>query len=354
MDSIYLINNGLTCFDIYDRLLQLSRSKKKEDIHINRKDLVSLRKIRKNNTDKLSMNGIIETRQLRNSSEFRSLVKGNFNANHFTYRNQFKYYCLCDRVSIETALILLNKENKNEVGHLELIILPYIKYENSIKKENDLTVFKNSFGKNSVSNLKNYWNIESNIISFKKAIKIDWSLVDGLSFADLKAYKLTNLVDLIIRRKIQFGYNIHTFIICNTEMIKNLFKLFIKEKKYIPNAHMKIFNTHCFKLDFTRNGNILYFNELSTIYPSKLGSNNIKYTFEGQKYDLYFQYYSKRLLINKLNIIPKSRCFDSDKLIKIVNTIKTGKNKNSSTKSSKNNLNTIQDFENIFNKINKN
>ena len=354
MDSIYLINNGLTCFDIYDRLLQLSRRKKKDGIQINRKELVSLRKIRKNNSDKLSMNGIIETRQLRNSSEFRSLVKGNFNANHFTYRNQFKYYCLCDRVSIETALILLNKENKNEVGYLELIILPYIKYENSIKKENDLTVFKNSFGKNVASNLKNYWNIESNIISFKKAIKINWSLVDGISFEDLKGYKLTNLVDLLIRSKLHYGYNIHAFIICNTEMIKNLFKLLIKEKKYIPDAHMKIFNTHCFKLDFSRRGTMLYFNELSTIYPSKLGSNNIKYTFEGQKYDLYFQYYSKRLLVNKLNIIPKSRCFDSDKLIKIVNTIKMGKNKNSSVKSKKNNINNVQDFEDIFNKINKN
>lgn len=353
MDSIYLINNGLTCFDIYDRLLQLSRRKKKEGIQINRKELASLRKIRKNNSDKLSMNGIIETRQLRNSSEFRNLVKHNFNANHLIY-NQFKYYCLCDRVSIETALILLNKENKNEVGYLELIILPYIKYENSIKKENDVTVFKNSFGKNAASNLKNYWNIESNIISFKKAIKIDWSMVDNLSFVDLKAFKLTNLVDLIISRKIHFGFNIHTFIICNTEMIKNLFKLFIKEKRYIPDAHMKIFNTHCFKLDFSRSGKILHFNELSTIYPSKLGSNNIKYTFEGEKYDLYFQYYSKRLLVNKLNIIPKSRCFDSDKLIKIVNTIKMGKNKNSSVKSKKNNVNNIQDFEDIFNKINKN
>ena len=37
--------------------------------------------------------------------------------------NSHYYYCLCDRVSIETALIFLNKESP----YCTLIILPYIK-----------------------------------------------------------------------------------------------------------------------------------------------------------------------------------------------------------------------------------
>ena len=355
MDSIFLINHGLTCFDIYDRLIKLIRIKKKEDIEISKKNLIYLRKIRKNNSNKLSLNGIIETRELRNNPEFNNFVKSDMNANHFRYMPQHRYYCLCDRVSIETALILLNKESKNNSGYLELIVLPCIKYENSIKKEIDLTNFINSFGKNTNYNLKNYWNIDSDIISLKKAVKINWGLVDNENFNQLKSNNLSKIRKLLFDDKKFYDQTIYQFLICNIEVIKDIFKSIIKNRKFMPNSKMKIFNTQCFRLDFTRSSNELAFNNLSTIYPSKLGTNNIKYTFEGQKYDLYYSYYSKRLVVDKLNIIPKSRCFDSEKLIKMINILKKGKIENKSINKKKDtNLNDIQEFENIFKKINKN
>ena len=339
LKDIFLINNGLTCMDVYEKTIEFYRYKKrKEGIILNKNDLETLKKFRREKSNKLSLNGIIEARELKKDNRM-VLLKNNVNN---------IYYCLCDRVSIETALIFLNKERP----FFNLIVLPYIKYEKGIRKASDLTDFKNSFGNRNDNNMKNYWNLNSNVINHRKSLKIIWSEVDRLEFSDIKNFDNRKLMDFMISDRKRKPQILQLVLFCNNNIIKDFLKT-IKDPKFKPNNKTKIFNTHCINLKCDTNllGNI-YIKEHNTYYPQKLGNNDIKYTFEGKKYDLYFKYFSKKVLTTKLSIIPNSRCIEPLSLNKILNILNKGK-KNNNNNNTSNNGNNVSDFENIFKKLNK-
>lgn len=333
--DIFLVNNGLTCNDVYDKTIEFYRHKKKEGKVLEKEHLEILKKGKRDRNNKLSLNGIVEARELKKDDKMNSLKKGN---NYF--------YTLCDRVSIETALIYLNKERP----FFKLIVLPFIKFEKGIKKASDITDFKNSFGLRNNNNMKNYWNIKENIIDIRKSMYIDWNLVDNLEFSKIRNYNINNLLSDILNKRFRV-HNIDKFILfCNTKIIKEFLKK-IKDTKFKPDSKMKIFNTHCFHLKFNQNqgSSELKLAEFNTFYPQKLGNTNIKYEFEGKKYDLLFEYYSRKMLINKFNIIPYCRCLESEKINEIINIL--NKRKNNKVSSSKN-IDNVNDFNNLFKKIN--
>ena len=286
--NIYLINNGLSCKEIYEKLFEYYRYKRKLGLILNRENLDILKKMKREKSNRLSLNGIIETRDMRK----------NENMAYLKHHNNI-FYCLCDRVSIETALIFLNKQ----IPYCTLIILPFIKFENSIKKASDIIDFKNSFGKSNNNNMKNYWNLSNNIINFTKSVDIDWTYIDNLEFGQIRNYSINSLMNDMLNYRKDTYTSIPLILFCNYKVIQNFLKS-IKIAKFKPNSKMKIFNTHCFKLDYKLNtmSNKLIFEEYSTYYPVKLGTNNIKYSFEGKKYDLLFKYFSRKTLTNKLNI----------------------------------------------------
>lgn len=342
--DIFLINNGLTCKDVYEKTIEYYRYKKrKEGLVLNKSELDVLKKSRRERKDKLSLNGIIEARELRKDNNMNNL-KNNFRNNIF--------YCLCDRVSIETAMIYLNKESP----YCTLTILPYIKYEKSITKASDITNFKNSFGTRSNNNMKNYWNVDSNIINSSKSLILDWTMVDNLEFSQIKNFSNGNLMNFILKQRDAKIPSYKFVLFCNYYIIKDFLKT-VKDTKFKPTNKTKILNTQCINLKYNNNsaGN-LFLEEYSTYYPQKLGNNTVSYRFEGKKYDLHFKYYSKKVLTTKLSIIPNSRCIEPTTLNKILNILNKGKknnNKNKSSNNSTNNINNVNDFENIFKKLNK-
>lgn len=340
MNNIFLINNGLSCQEIYENLFEYYRFKKKQGLVFDSESIETLKKIKREKNNKLSLNGIIESREM----------KKNDNMNLLKDHNNY-FYCLCDRISIETALIFLNKQKP----HCILIILPFIKYEKSIKKANDITNFKNSFGNRNNNNMKNYWNIDSELINYNKSVIIDWRQIDSLEFSQIKNYSINKLMsDILDYRLNRVQPSLDIILFCNHIVIRNFLNT-VKVSKFKPDSKMKIFNTHCFKLEYHLNTTRrnLELTEYSSYYPQKLGTNNIKYTFEGKKYDLLFKYFSRKVLTNKLNIIPKSRCIDSSKLEKLVNYLKNGKiNKNKKNIQSKN-INNVNNFNNLFSSLNK-
>ena len=183
------------------------------------------------------------------------------------------YYCLCDRVSIETALIYLNKESP----YCTLNILPYIKYEKSITKANDITNFKNSFGTRSNNNMKNYWNLDSNIINSRKSLVLDWTMVDNLEFSQIKNYSNKILMNFILKQRSIKNYLYKFVLFCNYYIIKDFLKT-IKDQKFKPTSKTKILNTQCIDLKYNTNitGN-LFLEEYDTYYPKKLGNNTVSY-----------------------------------------------------------------------------
>lgn len=340
--NIYLINNGLSCIEIYDKLLEYYRYKRKQGLTVSNTDKDIMKKIKREKSNRLSLNGIIETRDMRKNDNMRTLI----------HQNNI-FYCLCDRVSIETALIFLNKQPP----YCTLIILPFIKFENSIKKASDITDFKNSFGKSNNNNMKNYWNLNSNLINYNKSVNMDWTYIDNLEFSQIRNYSINSLMnDMLSYRKDTYSI-IPLILFCNFKIIQNFLKS-IKISKFKPNNKMKIFNTHCFKLDYKLNPprTGLIFEEYSTYYPVKLGVNDIKYLFEGTKYDLLFKYFSRKTLTNKLNIIPHSRCIEEEKIDTLLRSLKRNvNNKNSShQKNDKTrNVSNSHNFNNIFKQLNK-
>ena len=210
--KLYLINNGSTCKDMNDQIIEFYKKQKKNGLVLEKEDLNLLKKIRRDKNNKLSLNGIIECRELKKNKDMNLLKLGN---------NIF--FSLCDKVSIETALIYMNKE-KNP--YLNLDILPLTKYENQIKKANDLTDFKNSFGSKIDNNMKNYWDIESNIITYKKGVNLNWTYLDQLNFSKIKSFSINDLKNhienILIMHKTNPSKNIVLF--CNQTIIKEYIK----------------------------------------------------------------------------------------------------------------------------------
>jgi len=339
--ELYLINNGTTCNDIHQEIIEYYRLKKKEGHTFDNEYINILKKIKQYKGNKLSMNGIIESRELKKDDAMNSLKNSNNN-----------FYCLCDRVSIETALIYLHKES----NFVNLIVLPYIKSEKEIRKPIDLTNFKKSFGKNNYNNMKNYWSIKENIINSKKSVKIDWSLLDSMSFSDIKHFSLVNLKNYVLNNiKSSTIVSKKFILICNQVIIKDFLKD-VKNEKYKLNSKMKIYNTHCLKLNYIHNiskSNIELEN-YDTFYPIKLGNNLIKYEYEGKKYKIMFKQIVGKKNPSTLNIIPESRCIDNNLLHKIITKLNSRKKNNNNMNNVSQKNNNITNFESVFSKFNKN
>lgn len=335
--SIYLINNGLTCKDVYEKINEFYRYKKKQGFQLEKEHIDILKKYKREKINKLSLNGIIEARELKKNNDMDNLkVTTNY------------FYCLCDRVSIETALIYLNKENK---PYCKLIILPFIKFEKSIRVASDITEFKKSFGTKNNNNMRNFWNINSDLINYRKSVTLIWSFVDASNFSKIKNYNLNNLMENMLNFRKNVHHSSEIILFCNDSIIRNFLKT-IKDSKFKPESKMKIYNTHCLNLNYVHNSlnNTINLKEYSTYYPKKLGNNTIKYDFQGKKYELFYKYFSRKVITNKLSLIPKSRCVQSENLNKILIILNKGKTNNSKKNI---NINNVEDFENIFQKMNK-
>ena len=335
--EIFLINNGTSCKDIYENIFEYYKIKRKEGLEFDENDKELLKNMKRDKTNKLSLNGIIECREMKKDEKMSSLKNTN---------NRF--YCLCDRLSIETALIFLN----NDDNPLTLVVLPIIKFEKEILKPNDLTMFKDSFGYKKNNNMKNYWNIKSNIINNKKSLKIDWSLVDDQKFSEIRSYNINNLKN-DIEKFVKFyrpGNNVVLF--CNNLIIKEFIKN-IKNNKYKPDLKMKLYNTHCLNLKYEYNiaDKNLKLMKYHTYYPDKLGVNIIKYDYEGHKYEINYKYLSKKRKITKLNIIPYTRCINSEK---ISNLLLKMNNKQKNKKMNLKSINNIETFNNVYKKLESN
>lgn len=336
--DFFLINNGTSCKDIYEKMFEYYKIKRKEGIEFDESNKQILKNMKKDRSNKLSLNGIIECREMKKDEKMSS-IKNNYH--HF--------YCLCDRLSIETALVFLNNENS---PYLTLNVLPFIKNEKEIIKANDLTIFKDSFGQKSNNNMKNYWNIKSNIINNRKSLKINWTLVDNKSFIEIKSYNINNLKNDLDKLIKNYSAIDKVVLFCNSLIIKDYIRN-IKNNKYKPDPKMKLYNTHCINLKYDHDvpKHKLELTKYDTYYPQKLGSNNIKYEFEGNKYEISYKYLLKKRKINNLNIIPYTRCMNNEK---INNLILKMNNKKKNKKISINTMNNIENFNNVYKKLESN
>jgi|SaaInlStandDraft_6_1057023.scaffolds.fasta_scaffold00795_22 hypothetical protein len=339
--EIYLINNGLSCQEIYKFLVDNYLLKKKEGLIINTSNKKILNDLKKEKKNKLSLNGIIETRELKKNKKMIEL-KDSSNV----------FFSLCDRTSIETGLIFLN----NEIRHnFTLSVLPLIKYSN-IKKSNEIPEFINSFTSDN-NNMKQYWKINNNIINNKNNVDLNWTEINSRSFDEIKNFTIDKLLTLISDQRKYIHERSKLIIFCNDTIIKKMVEL-IKNEKYKPIKSMKIYNTHCIKLTLTHDTviNDIKYNEFSTIYPKELSpeplflkNDNFIYKFKGNEYKLLCKYLfkkSKFLYKDEFKIIEECRCYQEDKvkkILKILNNDIHNKNKNSKK---------ITNFDDVFNKFN--
>lgn len=343
--EIYLINNGLSCKEIYEKINREYLLKKKKGFTLNNNDKKILSKLKSEKKNKLSLNGIIESRELKKNR----------------YMNQLKessgiFYSICDRQSIETALVSLNHENP-----LFLFVLPYVKFCADIKKPNDVTEFIKSFpSMNNRNNISQYWKINSNILNSNNNINIDWSKTESNSYSKIRSFDINKLIKFIIEQRISLNKDDHLTLFCNDFVIRKILKL-IRLDKQKPSKNTKIYNTSCIKLVLRTDGTNVSFVSFDTIYPKELKpepliykNNNFTYRFKGQEYNLNYQYFSKKISELPLKITENCRCIHQENVNKIVKLLSDKKNKNNVNKNIKKNINNVQNFNNIFNKLNIN
>ena len=343
--EIYLINNGLSCKEIYEKINREYLLKKKKGLSLNNDNKKILSKLKSEKKNKLSLNGIIESREL----------KKNRNMNNLKESTGI-FYSICDRQSIETALVSLNHENP-----LFLFVLPYIKFCADIKKPNDVTEFIKSFPSiNNRNNISQYWKINNNILNSNNNVDIDWSKTDTNSYSKIRSFDVNKLIKFIIEQRIALSKDDHLTLFCNEFIIKKMLKLITLDKQK-PSRMMKIYNTHCIKLVLRTNGTKMSFVSFDTIYPKELKpeplifkNNNFNYRFKGQEYVLNYMYFSNKYPDLELKITDNCRCIHQENIQKIVKLLKGKENNNSKKRNIKKNINNVQDFNNIFNKLNLN
>lgn len=338
--EIYLINNGLSCQEIYKILYEQHLIKKKEGMPIRDDHKKNIYDLKREKNNKLSLNGIIETRELK-KNKIMNILKDSNNT----------FYSLCDRTSIESGLIFLNGDQQ-----IDLNILPLISYSN-IKKPNEITEFINSFTSNN-KNMKQYWKINNNIINNKNNVNLEWDEINNKTFSEVKHFSIDNLIKNILNDRKSINPNHKVILFCNDIIIKKFLQL-IKNEKYKPGKTMKIYNTHCIKLTLNQVGTDIKCNEFSTIYPRELEhdplllkNDNFIYKFKGFEYRLSYRYLfkkSKNIYKNDFKVIQECRCYHEDKVKKVLKILNnTVHNGNKNIKNIKNSSN----FDNIFNKLN--
>lgn len=340
--EIYLINNGLSCQEMYDKINQEYLAKKKKGLIISDNNKKEIRKLKLLKKNQLTLNGIIESRELKKNEAIGNLKNSNG-----------VFYSICDRQSIETALITLNDSDPNF-----LFVLPYVKFCNDIKKPNDVTDFIKSFPSyNNRNNINKYWNINNNIISGNNNVNIDWSKVDSNSYSKIRNFDANKLINFIIEQRVNLPKSDHLTLFCNEFIMKKLLKL-IKLSKQKPSNTLKMYNTQCIKLTLRENDNKFSFIKYDTIYPKELKpypliykNNNFSYKFKGLEYKLNYKFFNKKSIYEEFKIIENCRCENENQIKKILDILFNKKNKKANTQDIFNNIN---NFNNIFNKLNKN
>ena len=340
--EIYLINNGLSCKEIYEKINKEYLLKKKQGFSLNNNDKRVLSNLKSEKKNKLSLNGIIESRELKKNKYMNNLKE-----------SSGIFYSICDRQSIETALVSLNHDDP-----LFLFVLPYIKFCADIKKPNDVTEFIKSFpSMNNRNNISQYWKINNNILNSNNNVNIDWSKVDTNSYGKIRGFDVNKLIQFIIEQRIALDKSMPLTLFCNEFIIKKMLKL-IKLDKQKPSKNMKIYNTQCIKLVLRKSGTKLSLVSFDTVYPKELKpepliykNNNFMYRFKGQEYILNYQYFSKKIPDLPLKITDNSRCFHEENVNKMVKLLTNKKNKNKNNNKISQNINNVQNFNNIFSKL---
>jgi len=340
--EIYLINNGLSCKEIYEKIYKEYLLKKKQGLSLNNNEKKGLSKLKSEKKNKLSLNGIIESRELKKNKYMNDLKE-----------SSGLFYSICDRQSIETALVSLNHHDP-----LFLFVLPYIKFCADIKRPNDVTEFIKSFpSMNNRNNISQYWKINNNILNSNNNVNIEWSKVDSNSYSKIRGFDVNKLIQFIIEERIRLDKTLPLTLFCNEFIIKKMLKM-IKLDKQKPSKNMKIYNTQCIKLVLRTSGTKLSFVSFDTVYPKELKpepliykNNNFMYRFKGQEYILNYQYFSNKTPDLPLKITNNSRCYHEENVNKIVKLLTNKKNKNKNNNKTSKNINNVQNFNNIFNKL---
>ena len=68
-NNIFLINNGLSCQEIYENLFEYYIFKKKQGLVFDSESIETLKKIKREKNNKLSLNGIIEAREMKKNDD---------------------------------------------------------------------------------------------------------------------------------------------------------------------------------------------------------------------------------------------------------------------------------------------
>ena len=123
---IYLINKGLTCQDIIKNI-EVCLRKNKLNSTLYKKNLNELRKSKE---DQLSINGIIEIRESRKNNELSNLLRNG------------KFFTILSRPCIESGIIF-----SGNVKNAQINILPFKENNSQLRKNSNITKFKESFGK---------------------------------------------------------------------------------------------------------------------------------------------------------------------------------------------------------------
>jgi hypothetical protein len=263
---IYLVNQGLSCQEITKNIENCLR-KNKVDSSKFRSNLINLKKHKEN---QLSVNGIIEIRESRKNNELSDLSK------------KAKFFSILSRPCIESGIIF-----SGNIKNAQLNIIPFKGSDLQLRKNSNLTQFKESFGGKS-NNLKKYWNIPNNLINKSAHVKLNWSLVDKMDLSKISYIKFEKLIQILEKYALSLSTNTPLFLFVNEEIMIQYLKL-IKNKKYTYHRNIVIENSSVIKLE---------------LKVEKISSNQIK-----TRYSSYQKIYPTKFNYEPLKIINNQFCY---------------------------------------------
>ena len=342
---IYLVNQGLSCQEIIKNIENCLRKNKIESSKF-RSNLINLKKHKEN---QLSVNGIIEIRESRKNNELSDLSK------------KAKFFSILSRPCIESAIIF-----SNNIQNAQLNILPFKGSDLQLRKNSNLTQFKESFGGKS-NNLKKYWNIPNNLINKSAQIKLNWSLVDKVDLSKISYIKFEKLIQILEKYALSLSTNTPLFLFVNEEIMIQYLKL-IKNKKYIYNRNIVIENSSVIKLELkvekiSSNQIKTHYSSYQKIYPTKFNyeplkiiNNQFYYHYKNTDYCIM-----NNKITNCVSLIYPLRCHyeETYKKLKDIlnkknnNIINTKKENNKIMNHKNKNIKTkhTNSFENVFNDL---
>ena len=344
---IYLVNQGLSCQEIVKNMENCLRKNKVESSKF-RSDLLELKKHKEN---QLSINGIIEMRESRKNNDLSKLIK------------KAKFFSILSRPCIESGIIF-----SGQTKNAQLNILPLKGSDLSVRRNSNMTQFKESFGSKS-NNLKKYWNIPNNLINRNALVTLNWSSIDKLDLSKIGSFKFHQLVTVLEKYALSQSTNVPLFLFVNEEIIIHYLKL-IKNKKYAYNISTVIENSAVLKIELkfeiiSSSQMKTHYTSYQKIYPTKFNYEPLKiinqqfcYHYKNNDYCIHNKH-----ILTPISLIQPLRCPFEDhykKLKNILNkknNINQEKNKNiKNTKKENNNTKTIKtshinSFENVFSSL---